>query len=203
MWWCYLLSYRGKRSIDYPAQGKPYNRLALSWGVHQFHNNIEMFSNPTWFDIYHKHPTYCYYYIIAFAMRQSMCMSFILYRRSLINIPGEKKAKRNPTKKGNLGENSLQLPCVLFAALFNLYLRHHLLSCFSPSHCLLLLKPVVEVCTRHQAPCTCACCCCYIYIYIYILLLGLDCHPTIPMCRWASTLITQKHLPKQANKWNR
>ena len=26
MWWCYLLSYRGKRSIDYPAQGKkPYN----------------------------------------------------------------------------------------------------------------------------------------------------------------------------------
>ena len=27
LWWCYLLSYRGKRSIDYPAQGKPYNIL--------------------------------------------------------------------------------------------------------------------------------------------------------------------------------
>ena len=26
MWWCYLLSYRGKTSIDYPTQGKPYNR---------------------------------------------------------------------------------------------------------------------------------------------------------------------------------
>ena len=25
MWWSYLLSYRGERSIDYPAQGKPYN----------------------------------------------------------------------------------------------------------------------------------------------------------------------------------
>ena len=24
---CYLLSYRGKRSVDYPTQGKPYNIL--------------------------------------------------------------------------------------------------------------------------------------------------------------------------------
>ena len=30
MRWCYLLSYRGKRSIDYPAQGKPYNILPIS-----------------------------------------------------------------------------------------------------------------------------------------------------------------------------
>ena len=26
-WWCYLLSYRDKRSINYPAQRKPYNIL--------------------------------------------------------------------------------------------------------------------------------------------------------------------------------
>ena len=25
IFWCYLLSYRGKRPIDYPAQGSPYN----------------------------------------------------------------------------------------------------------------------------------------------------------------------------------
>ena len=25
MWWCHLLSCRGKRSINYPAQGKPYS----------------------------------------------------------------------------------------------------------------------------------------------------------------------------------
>ena len=30
LWRCYLLSYRGKRSFDYPAQGNPYNTLPPS-----------------------------------------------------------------------------------------------------------------------------------------------------------------------------
>ena len=29
-WWCYLLSYRGRRSIDYTAQGNPYTNMHLN-----------------------------------------------------------------------------------------------------------------------------------------------------------------------------